>query len=605
MKSVTSSFLCFTWLLSQFFGLSLQMRQARTETLIQKEDNDLKENAENVCIDQQVKNQIINITYIQSQDVKDYTWCVKIPPRCVTYRTKLVTRYKQENVTRVVNVRSCCPGYEPDGKGFCQAVCKESCGSHGTCSEPEICRCDPGFSGEKCNVVGCPGGNWGPGCSKPCPCKSGGRCEAHTGQCICGPGWKGLHCQNKCEEGSWGLDCAETCQCSVGQRCHHVSGECLPCTSGTFGAQCANQCQCSTNGTALCLHTTGQCFCSPNWYGNTCELNCPFGYVDDVCHTSPVDPDVCICSSDQMICDHIKGCICKEDGDCGGGQRLLDLTRAAPLGDSETSNSHSSTVAIVLSVVFLTIATVTLVVLYYRRRMKRMEKDLANRSVYYVENSALDPGRHHNADLVISDRDPVDLNQDPILNTVFHIQNNVPNNLNDSLGFGATPRVPQPGPSSSGKAGKNSNIDRFKLGHSDYDDHHYSETATSSSLGACAIPDSSEDEAEVPEHPDLPAIKKFVDINVFEDELSPSKKKNNCQLDNSRKINKANVDLVFHRNNLVLSPEDQQQDNITLVEAENQNISMTGASSNYEEIDSETDHDDVAIAKMTAYLNQQ
>ena len=67
MKSVTSSFLCFAWLLSQFFGLSTQFRQARTETLIQKEDNDLKENAENVCIDQQVKNQIINITYIQSQ----------------------------------------------------------------------------------------------------------------------------------------------------------------------------------------------------------------------------------------------------------------------------------------------------------------------------------------------------------------------------------------------------------------------------------------------------------------------------------------------------------------------------------------------------------
>ena len=67
MKSVTSSFLCFAWLWSQFFGLSIQTRQARTETLIQKEDNELKENAENVCIDQQVKNQIINITYIQSQ----------------------------------------------------------------------------------------------------------------------------------------------------------------------------------------------------------------------------------------------------------------------------------------------------------------------------------------------------------------------------------------------------------------------------------------------------------------------------------------------------------------------------------------------------------
>ena len=67
MKSVTSSFLCFAWLCSHFFGLSIQTRQARTETLILKEDNELKENAENVCIDQQVKNQIVNITYIQSQ----------------------------------------------------------------------------------------------------------------------------------------------------------------------------------------------------------------------------------------------------------------------------------------------------------------------------------------------------------------------------------------------------------------------------------------------------------------------------------------------------------------------------------------------------------
>ena len=81
-----------------------------------------------------------------------------------------------------------------------------------------------------------------------------------------------------------------------------------------------------------------------------------------------------------MTCDHIKGCICKENGDCGGGQRLLDLTRAAPLDqDSEYQMSHSSTVAIVLSVLFLTLATVILIVIYYRRRMKRMKQDLANR----------------------------------------------------------------------------------------------------------------------------------------------------------------------------------------------------------------------------------
>jgi len=588
---LTPNFVCFALLWSQLLALS-----TKTETLVRKDESDeLKENAENVCIDQQVQNQIINITYIQSQDVKDYTWCVKIPPRCVTYRTKLVTRFKEENVTRVVNVRSCCPGYEPDGKGFCQAICEQSCGSHGRCSEPNICRCDPGFSGETCKDVGCPGGNWGPDCSKTCPCKNGGRCEPHTGKCLCAPGWKGLHCQNKCSEGSYGLDCAQTCQCSVGQRCHHVSGECLPCTSGTFGAQCASKCQCSSNGTALCLHTTGQCFCSPNWYGNTCEMHCPFGYVDDTCHTTPVDPDVCICSSDQMICDHIKGCMCKEGGDCGGGQRLLDLTRAAPLGDQETSDSHSSTVAIVLSVVFLTLVTIILVIVYYRRRMKRMEKDLANRSVYYVEGSALDPSRHHNHDLVITDNEPVET-QDPILNTVFHIQNNVPNNLNSSLG--ATPRVPQP-TTSSGKAEKNVNIDRFKLGHSEVD-HRYSEPATSSGLGgACAI-ESSDDEVEVPE-PDLPAIKKVVDINVFEDELSPSKEKNNCLLDNSRKINKANVDLVFHRNNLVVSKDTDAENQISTVD---ESSNLDTARENQD--DSKSDiHDEVAIAKMTAYLNQQ
>ena len=75
----------------------------------------------------------------------------------MTYRTKLVTRHKEENVTRVVNIRSCCPGYEPDGTGYCQAVCSESCGPHGQCLEPDVCRCNPGFSGEKCQDVGCPG----------------------------------------------------------------------------------------------------------------------------------------------------------------------------------------------------------------------------------------------------------------------------------------------------------------------------------------------------------------------------------------------------------------------------------------------------------------
>ncbi len=138
-----------------------------------------------------------------------------------------------------------------------------------------------------------------------------------------------------------------------------MTGECLPCKPGTFGLRCSSFCECDNNGTALCLHTTGQCFCHPNHYGNQCELHCPYGYVDEVCHTSPIPGGVvCDCRNDQMDCDLERGCVCKEGGDCGGGQRLLDLTNAAPLEDNA---STSGTVAIVLSVLFLAIVMVILI----------------------------------------------------------------------------------------------------------------------------------------------------------------------------------------------------------------------------------------------------
>ena len=60
---LTPNFVCFALLWSQFFALSI-----KTETLVQDNElEELKENAENVCIDQQVQNHIVNITYIQSQ----------------------------------------------------------------------------------------------------------------------------------------------------------------------------------------------------------------------------------------------------------------------------------------------------------------------------------------------------------------------------------------------------------------------------------------------------------------------------------------------------------------------------------------------------------
>ena len=141
------------------FGLLLMISLSKASD--DKEDNnnieELDANAENVCIDQREETKLVNISYLQSQEVADYTWCLKIPPRCRTYRTKLVTKYKQENFTRVVNERHCCPGYEPNGFGQCKAICKVPCGLHGKCSQPDICTCAPGFSGEHCDKVGCKG----------------------------------------------------------------------------------------------------------------------------------------------------------------------------------------------------------------------------------------------------------------------------------------------------------------------------------------------------------------------------------------------------------------------------------------------------------------
>ena len=46
----------------------------------------------------------------------------------------------------------------------------------------------------------------------------------------------------------------------------------------------------------------------------SCELYCPFGYVDQICYTKPIEPPktYCVCPTDQMTCDQSIGCICKK-----------------------------------------------------------------------------------------------------------------------------------------------------------------------------------------------------------------------------------------------------------------------------------------------------
>ena len=274
----------------------------------------------------------------------------------------------------------------------------------------------------------------------------------------------------------------------------------------------------------------------------------------------------CSCPGDMYECDPKLGCVCNEDKNCAGGQQIFSL---APLSaPDESDTSHSSSVAIVVTVLILALLCTILGVWYYRRRTKVLQKDLQNRSVYYVENSILDPTRHHNYsqqnDVVISNSDPINLDAEfeapPVVAgataaaSAATSASNVPNNLL------ARPRYE-----------KNVNIDAFKLG-MDETQTGACGRSTPLSAGACgrSTPMNATDEA-------FDALKKPLNVNMFDEDETPTKS-------NNRKINKPKI------NNL-------------LKQSTNESNEKFGIENPFgvDDSDAETD-DDAAIAKMSNYL---
>ena len=499
---------------------------------------------ENVCIDQTTELKVINVTYLQSHDVKEYTWCLKIPPRCPKWVTKMVTRVKPKEIMRVVNHHRCCQGFAADGNR-CEPVCTERC-LHGGCVEPDTCSCEPGFSGATCAEVGCPGGNWGPDCSEPCPCQNAGLCQPHTGKCLCPPGFEGLDCERPCPLGRFGPKCAAECACAVGHRCHHITGECAPCPEGTFGLDCAGNCSCAANGTALCYHENGNCFCTSNFYGRRCEMYCPFGYLDGICHTKPMALGYCSCASDMYRCDRDLGCVCKDGFDCEGGTRVIDFS---PLQQADGSSSAQAGVIVAVVVVLCAVALI-LVGLYYRRRMLRMKKDLENRSVRYIENSVLDPVRNgsvhvvkHN-ELEATTNSAATVGMAPVQRSPGTPNNRGVMNVRNNVGYVGHQQAAAEG--ATARPEKNVNIDKFKLG----EDEEAAGEADGDAMGACAASAYAGGACALPDEPEAAeasATSTSKDVNVFSaaDDWSPSKAKNNiAKLD--RKVAKTNVNIVIN-----------------------------------------------------------
>ena len=153
----------------------------------------------------------------------------------------------------------------------------------------------------------------------------------------------------------------------------------------------------------MSLLQDGRCFCKGNWFGRLCSQHCPFGYVNDTCHVSPISSEAgaeCQCPSHLYTCDPERGCLCPQGQDCGIEVINTQVAVLSPYADLDTER-HNKTAAISLSVLFVAGVAIVLVIIYYKRRMSVMKKDIQNRSVYYCDSEPVDGDRSY--DLIVRD----------------------------------------------------------------------------------------------------------------------------------------------------------------------------------------------------------
>jgi len=160
----------------------------------------------------------------------------------------------------------------------------------------------------------------------------------------------------------------------------------VKCSNETFGDKCEQACECNKNGTALCSHIDGKCFCEANWFGAKCDINCPFGFSNETC-IQKLENQTCSCPSNLFICDSLLGCVCPLGQNCGIEQKQQERVKAGLL---QLAQSNASVGVAAMVVFFLVIGIIMgiFVLIYYRRRLNRIKKELANRSGHV--NSSLD-----------------------------------------------------------------------------------------------------------------------------------------------------------------------------------------------------------------------
>ena len=130
------------------------------------------------------------------------------------------------------------------------ACLQYNCGSHGHCESTRAdechpfanptCVCDPGFSGEACEIDAC--------VVNDVYCGSNGRCvhtEENPGTCACLNGWTGEHCE---------IPPPPVDPCIAERR------------------SCGDHGQCGANDSGGDDADQSKCFCDPGWCGLNCEM---------------------------------------------------------------------------------------------------------------------------------------------------------------------------------------------------------------------------------------------------------------------------------------------------------------------------------------------
>lgn len=210
--------------------------------------------------------------------------------------------YGQPEVGIDIPCRACpCPGTPESGVYHANGCTLEAT------SQTPICRCEPGYAGERCDR--CADNHWGEptvpgGECRSCDCSGNadmsrpGACDPNTGRCLrCLYQTTGDHCES-CADGYFGDASRQSCRpcdChapgtnSTGPEaaCDRHSGQCR-CLPGVTGRRCdqcepntwnlasargCEACACDTAGSTQtqCNQIDGQCECLPAYGGKRCD----------------------------------------------------------------------------------------------------------------------------------------------------------------------------------------------------------------------------------------------------------------------------------------------------------------------------------------------